>query len=115
MVGRMNLVEPYSSIQLKKKQNDLRIRINNLHLYLSFDIYLKLKVNENLEIAASKPLFKFIYTSEILNTHLFFNILYLPTQIQINIVYRKPGFKCEFSRFLMYKYKYSSVLFRKKI
>ena len=29
----------------------------------------------------------------------------LPTQIQMNIVYRKTGFKHEFSRFLMYKYK----------
>ena len=35
-------------------------------------------------------------------------------ELQIDIVYRKIGFKCEFSRFLIYKYKLSSVLFRKK-
>ena len=32
----------------------------------------------------------------------------------MDIVYRKTGFKREFSRFLMYKYKQSSDLFRKK-
>ena len=38
-------------------------------------------------------------TSEILNTHHFsttqyaFSIFYLPTQIQMDIVYPKPGFK----------------------
>ena len=35
-----------------------------------------------------------------------FSILYLPIQIQINIVYRKTDFKREFSRYLMYKYEY---------
>ena len=32
-----------------------------------------------------------------------FSILYLPTQIQMDIVYRKLGFKREFSNFLIYK------------
>ena len=36
-----------------------------------------------------------------------FSILYLPTQIQMDIIYRKTGFKREFSRFQMYKNKYS--------
>ena len=49
-------------------------------------------------------------TSEILKTQVSttqypFSILYLPTLIQMDIVYRKTGFKRKFSRFLMYKYK----------
>ena len=54
-----------------------------------------------------------ICTSEILNTlHLIyhhfsttqypFSIFYLPTQVQMGIVYQKNGFKREFSTFLMY-------------
>ena len=35
-----------------------------------------------------------------------FKILYLLTQLQMDIVYRKTGFKRNFSRFYMYKYKY---------
>ena len=42
-----------------------------------------------------------------------FIILYLPTKIQMNFVYRKTGFKHEFSRFLMYKYVFI-VFFDKK-
>ena len=62
----------------------------------------------------------YICTSEILNTaHLtpflttqypFSNSL---TQIQKDIVYWKTEFKCEFSRFLMYKYKLSTDLLKK--
>ena len=44
----------------------------------------------------SKLKFK-VHTSKILNntstTQYLFKILYLPTQIQMDIVYRKPGFK----------------------
>ena len=36
------------------------------------------------------------------------------SDVQMNIEFRKTGFKREYSRFLMYKYKKLSVLFRKK-
>ena len=57
-----------------------------------------------------------ICTSESFNakTQYPFSIIYLPTQLEMDIVYRKTGFKCEFSRFLMYTNKKSSDLFRKK-
>ena len=62
----------------------------------------------------------YIFTPEILNLNTYFSttqysfsILYLPTQIQMEILYRKPGFKREFERFLMYKCNQSYDLFRK--
>ena len=54
---------------------------------------------------------KYICTSETLDMHITcfsstqnqFRILYLPTQIQMDIVYQKLCFKHEFSRFLLQK------------
>ena len=43
------------------------------------------------------------------------SILYLPTQIQMDIVHQKPSFKHKFLRLLMNKNKYSSKLFRKNM
>ena len=49
---------------------------------------------------------KYAHLSLIFSTTQYpFSILYLPTQIQMDIVYGKNGFKRECSRFLMYKYK----------
>jgi hypothetical protein len=48
---------------------------------------------------------KYAHLTYFSTTQYLFSILYLLTQIQMNIVYRKNGFKREISRFLMYKYK----------
>ena len=44
------------------------------------------------------------FNTYFLTTQYPFSILYLPSQIQMDIVYQKTGLKREFSRFLMYNF-----------
>ena len=59
-------------------------------------------------------MYVYFYIRNLKYTHLTeFSILYLTTQIQMDIVYRKTGFQHEFLRLLMYKNLQSPDLFLK--